>query len=122
MPSQKLIAGYFHWVRHPRMVQKISPEDDLRRRLSAAPTNLAKYYLVTAITNTYISSPGWGLFSTTQLREVRDTVQKTTTIGRSKILSLIALRLMLLTLRHYSAASFPAGKTKDMLITAVTPG
>ena len=80
MPSQKLIAGYFHWVRHPRMVQKISPEDDLRRRLNAAPTNLAKYYLVTAITNTYISSPGWGLFSTTQLREVRDKVQKTTTI------------------------------------------
>lgn len=80
MPSQKLIAGYFHWVRHPRMVQKISPEDDLRRRLFAAPTNLAKYYLVTAITNTYISSPGWGLYSTTQLREIRDTVQKTTLI------------------------------------------
>jgi len=71
MPSQKLIAGYFHWVQHPRLVQKISPEDDLRRRLGAAPTNLAKYYLVTAITNTYISSPGWGLYSTTQLREIR---------------------------------------------------
>ena len=80
MPSQKLISGYFHWVRHPRLVQKISPEDDLRRRLSSAPTNLAKYYLVTAIANTYISSPGWGLYSITQLREIRDTVQKTTAI------------------------------------------
>lgn len=80
MPSQKLISGYFHWVRHPRLVQKISPRDDLRRRLNSAPTNLAKYYLVTAIANTNISSPGWGLYSTTQLREIRDSVQKTTAI------------------------------------------
>ena len=29
---------------------------------------------------TYISSPGWGLYSTTQLREIRDSVQKTTVI------------------------------------------
>ena len=80
MPSQKLISGYFHWVRHPRLVQKLSPEDDLRRRLLSAPTNLAKYYLVTAIALTYISSPGWGLYTTTQLREIRDSVQKTTAI------------------------------------------
>ena len=80
MPSQKLIAGYYHWVRHPRLVQKISPEDDLRRRLHSTPTNLAKYYLVVAIAMTYISSPGWGLYSTTQLREIRDSVQKTTSI------------------------------------------
>ena len=80
MPSQKLISGFYLWVRHPRLVQKLSPEDDLRRRLLSAPTNLAKYYLVTAIALTYISSPGWGLYSATQLREVRDSVQKTTAI------------------------------------------
>lgn len=80
MPSQKLISGFYFWVRHPRLVQKLSPEDDLRRRLLSAPTNLAKYYLVTAIALTYISSPGWGLYSATQLREIRDSVQKTTAI------------------------------------------
>ena len=51
MPSQKLICGFYHWVRHPRLVQKLTPEDDIRRRLAAAPMNLAKYYLVTAITS-----------------------------------------------------------------------
>lgn len=66
-----LISGYYHWVRHPRLIQKITPEDDIRHRLGAAPTTLAKYYLVTA---------GWGLFSSTQLREIRDTVMKTTAI------------------------------------------
>lgn len=66
-----LISGYYHWVRHPRLIQKITPEDDIRHRLGAAPTNLAKYYLVTA---------GWGLYSSTQLREIRDTVMKTTAI------------------------------------------
>jgi len=80
MPSQKLISGFFHWVRHPRLVQKISPEDDLRRRLLSAPANLAKYYLVTAIAMTYISSPGWGLYTTTQLREIGDSARKTTAI------------------------------------------
>ena len=54
MPSQKLISGYYHWVRHPNMVKKLTPEDDMRRRINAAPTNLAKNYLVTAITSTYI--------------------------------------------------------------------
>ena len=80
MPSQKLITGYYHWVRHPRLIKKLTPEDDIRRRLAAAPTNLAKYYLVTVITMTYISSPGWGLYTSTQLCEIRDTVIKTSAI------------------------------------------
>ena len=60
MPSQ---SGYYHWVRHPHMVKKLTPEDAIRRRLNAVPTNLAKEYLVTAITSTYISSPGRGFTS-----------------------------------------------------------
>ena len=77
MPSLKLISGYYHWVRHPNLVKKLTPEDYVRGRLGAAPTNLVKYYLVTSITSTYISSPGWGLDSSVQLREIRDTVTKT---------------------------------------------
>jgi len=88
MPSQKLISGFYHWVLHPRLVQKLSPEDDLRRRLLSAPTNLAKYYLVTAIALTYISSPGWGLYTTTQLREIGDSVKKTTAIQQRAKLNL----------------------------------
>ena len=61
-------------------IQKQISVHPWRRRLLSAPTNLAKYYLVTAIAMTYISSPGWGLYSTTQLREIRDSVQKTTAI------------------------------------------
>ena len=93
MPSQKLISGYYHWVRHPRLVQKISPEDDLRRRLSSAPSNLAKPYLVTAIATTYISSPGWGVYSIMQLREIRDTVQRMTAIQHRAKLNLDHNRL-----------------------------
>ena len=62
------------------LVRKITPEDDVRIRLGAASTNLDQYYLVTAITSTYISSPGWGLYRSIQLREKSDTVAKTTSI------------------------------------------
>ena len=80
MPSQKLMSGFYYWVRHPNLVKKLTPENDVRRRLGAAPTNLAKYYLVTDMTSTCISSPGWGLYSSIQLREIRDTVTKTSVI------------------------------------------
>ena len=52
----------------------------MRGRLHDATTNLAKYYLVMAITNNYISSPGWGLNSSIQLREIKETIVKTTAV------------------------------------------
>jgi len=52
----------------------------VRGRLHDATTNLAKYYLVMAITNNYISSPGWGLNSSIQLREIKETIVKTTAV------------------------------------------
>ena len=58
MPSQKLISGLYHWVGHPNRQKKIDPDDDIRHWLYSAPTYLVRYYLVTAIAQAHISSPG----------------------------------------------------------------
>ena len=80
MPSHKLISGFYHWVYHPNLQKKINPECDIKRRLHSAPTNLGRYYLVAAIAQSHISSPGWGLYSELQLRDIKDTIDTTTTV------------------------------------------
>ena len=74
MPSERAVAGEFFWSRHPNRSCLIRPDDDIRRRLLAAPANVSKYYLSHAGVLQFANSPAWALLNKAQLLTVSQTV------------------------------------------------
>ena len=77
MPSARAVAGEFYWARHPSLSCLIRPDDDVRRRLLAAPANVSKYYLSNAGFLQFINSPAWALLNKQQLMTISQTVEYT---------------------------------------------
>ena len=75
MPSGRAIAGEFYWSRHPSLSCLIRPDDDVKRRLLAAPANVSKYYLSNAGFLQFINSPAWALLNKQQLMTISQTVE-----------------------------------------------
>ena len=56
--------------------------EDIWRRLQSAPTNIARYYLVSTVDNTYIGSPGWGLYTVAQMMDINNTLSKVLSVQK----------------------------------------
>ena len=53
-----------------------APDDDIRRRILAAPSNLSKHYLVNANMGQFVTSPGCGLYNKSQMAMIGRNIKR----------------------------------------------